>query len=496
MMKMRRNGRRTRTTIRLMVASVVLIAGLGLGVTSYERSGLVLPGLEWNGVCAADFAFVTTTDYTTGASSVIRLDGSYSVDRNVAALHSDAVARYYDHKVFVVNRYLGDNIQILDPASSFSTLRQFTVGTSSDPHDIAVLSDTKAYVTRYNESVLWIVDPSTGAQTGSVDLSGLADGDGTPEMDQMAVVGGRVFVTIQRLDRSTTWGPVGDSYVAVIDAAADTLVDVDSVTAGNQSILLAGSNPASDIQLDPCAGKLYVSCVGFWGLQDGGVEVIDPSTLQSEGFLFTEASAGGDVNDVEIVCAEKGYAIITDASFNTSLIAFDPATGTKTGILYAPGDFVLNDIEVSPQRELFLADRTATRPGIRIYSTITDDEITVNPIDVGLPPFDISFSAATQTGLDTHTPGPASLGHNYPNPFNPQTTIPFTLDRAAVVEVSIFDASGRHVRGLLNEFRAPGPNTIVWDGRDDMARPVSSGVYFARMKAGGHTATRKLVLIK
>jgi hypothetical protein len=180
-----------------------------------------------------------------------------------------------------------------------------------------VVSDTKAYVTRYNDTALWIIDPSTGTHTGSVDLSGLADADGTPEMDQMAVVGNDLFVTIQRLDRQTTWGPVGTSYVAVVDIAADTLVDVDASTPGDQSILLTGTNPATEIQLNPCTGELYLSCVGFWGLQDGGVEIVDPATFQTEGYIFTEASAGGDISDVEIICEEKGYAIITNASFHT-----------------------------------------------------------------------------------------------------------------------------------------------------------------------------------
>jgi hypothetical protein len=398
--------------------------------------------------------------------------------------------------MFVVNRFGGDNIQILDPSASFSTLRQFTVGTSSDPHDIAVVSDTKAYVTRYNDTALWVVDPSTGVQTGFIDLSGLADPDGTPEMDQMAVHGDHLFVTIQRLDRLTTWGPVGTSYVAVVDIATDGLVDTDPVTPGIQSILLTGTNPATDIQLNPCTGKLYVSCVGFWGLQDGGVEIIDPVTFTSEGFLFTETSAGGDISDVEIVCEEKGYAIITDANFYTVLIAFDPSTGTKTGTMYSPNDFVLNDIEISPGRELFLADRTPTRPGVRVFDTVTDTEITSIPIDVGLPPFDISFSATIQTGIENGAPPAAMLGQNYPNPFNPETMIPFSLERGGRTILSIYNAAGQRVRLLLDDHRSAGTHEIRWDGSDDLAKPVSSGVYFVKLQAERYSATRKIVLLK
>jgi hypothetical protein len=168
----------------------------------------------------------------------------------------------------------------------------------------------------------------------------------------------------------------------------------------------------------------------------------------------------------------------------------------KTGTLYAPGDFVLNDIEISPARELFVADRTPTRPGIRIYETIANTEITSVPLDVDLPPFDISFSVVTQTGIKADVPGAATLGHNYPNPFNPETTIPFSLDRAARTTLSIYNATGQRVRVLVDDHRPAGPYEIAWDGRDEMARPVSSGVYFVKLQAGDFSVSRKLVLLK
>jgi len=88
---------------------------------------------------ATDFAFVTTTDYQTGSASVIWLDSKYATEKDVVPLHSDAVARFFDGYIYVINRYLGDNIQILDPANGYTTVRQFTVGNGTDPHDILVV---------------------------------------------------------------------------------------------------------------------------------------------------------------------------------------------------------------------------------------------------------------------------------------------------------------------------------------------------------------------
>ncbi|MCK4775727.1 MAG: hypothetical protein KAT30_13100, partial [Candidatus Krumholzibacteria bacterium] len=374
------------------------------------------------------FAFVTTTDYSTGSCSTIELDGTYRVTKNVAPIHSDAVARYHDGYIYVVNRAGADNIQILDPDNNFSTVRQFSTGNGSNPQDVAFASATKMYVTRYETNTMWIMNPQTGIQTGSVDFSSFADADGLCEMHQMCRYRDFVFVTIQRIDRDNFWVPVGDSYVAVIDVNTDTFVDTDPITPGVQAIALSNANPFSEIQLDPWTGQLYVGCAGYWGLLDAGVETIDPVSLVTSGTMFGETAAQGDILDVEIINDHMGYCLIQNASFTTDLISFDPSTGTKVQTVYAPGAWVLQDIDRAPTGELFLADRTAVNPGIRVYDSRTGAEITPDPLDVGLPPFDITFSVEVQTGVG-NTPTIASLGQNYPNPFNPSTTIPYSVDR-------------------------------------------------------------------
>ena len=380
-----------RSGIRTLGIVVAVIAAAFLAAGCEEDTAAPPPPTSKS----TAFAFITTTDFLTGSASVIWFDQSRSVDQNVASVHSDAVARYFGGLIYVVNRFGGDNVQVLDPSNGFSDVRQFSVGNGTDPHDILVVSDTKAYVTRYNTTELWIVDPTTGTQTGSIDLSTLADSDGMPEMDRMIRVGDRVFVSIQRLDRNTKlWDPAGESYIAVIDVTTDMLVDTDPVAAGTQPITLTGTNPFSAIEVDPVSGRLCVAAVGKFGAMDGGVEMVNPSTLRSEGYVFTEATVGGDITDAVLVSAEKGYVIFTDGNFNNTLQAFSPLSGTKTDIVYAPGAFVLQDIALAPNGELFLTDRTPTKPGIRIYDADTGDEITTDPIDVGLAPFSITFGTA------------------------------------------------------------------------------------------------------
>ena len=93
-------------------------------------------------------------------------------------------------------------------------------------------------------------------------------------------------------------------------------------------------------------------------------------------------------------------------------------------------------------------------------------------------------------------PSPARLAPNFPNPFNPGTTIPYALDRAATVRLEIRDVAGRLVRTLVNAPRAAGAHTASWDGRDDAGRGQASGVYVAHLEADGARQSAKLVLMR
>ena len=96
---------------------------------------------------------------------MIDVDAPWTADVNVEGVGSDPKVRHALGRHYVINRFLGDNIQIIDPAT-FQTIRQFSTGAGTNPQDIAVVSDTKAYVTAYDGTDLLIVNPTTGAITG------------------------------------------------------------------------------------------------------------------------------------------------------------------------------------------------------------------------------------------------------------------------------------------------------------------------------------------
>ena len=122
----------------------------------------------------------------------------------------------------------------------------------------------------------------------------------------------------------------------------------------------------------------------------------------------------------------------------------------------------------------------------------------------------VRLLAADYTARDLVLDGVASqvaaprdfaLGANFPNPFNPSTTIPYRIPAVAgmqpvPVRLEIFNSLGQHVRFLLDETRAPGHYRARWDGRDDAGRAIGSGVYLYRLLAGEAIDAGKMVLLE
>lgn len=91
---------------------------------------------------------------------------------------------------------------------------------------------------------------------------------------------------------------------------------------------------------------------------------------------------------------------------------------------------------------------------------------------------------------------PWGLGQNRPNPFNPTTTIPFTVDLGGSTRLRIFDGEGRVVRTLLDRHLTAGEWTATWDGRMDTGGEAASGTYFYRLETPGGEITRRMTLLK
>jgi len=113
----------------------------------------------------------------------------------------------------------------------------------------------------------------------------------------------------------------------------------------------------------------------------------------------------------------------------------------------------------------------------------------------------LDIFAHTLTSIEDSAPSaPATpgivLGPALPNPFNPRTTIPIELDRAAHARLGIYDSGGRRIKVLVDRSLAAGRHRFQWDGRSSQGMPVASGVYLVRLRVGNEETTRRVALLK
>ncbi len=118
--------------------------------------------------------------------------------------------------------------------------------------------------------------------------------------------------------------------------------------------------------------------------------------------------------------------------------------------------------------------------------------------DMGAFPSPYGKPVAVQA---TPPPKTFSLSQNVPNPFNPSTTIQFSLPQAGPVSLSIYDVNGRRVRTLVDGRADVGRHSVIWDGRDALGREVASGVYLYRLTTGANakhspTSAKRTTLVR
>ena len=443
-------------------------------------------------------AFVLTSDYSTGSLSAMDLS-TRAVSKDVASVYSDAAIRFYGGLIYVVNRYGQDNIQVIDPGAGYTTLSQFSTGPGTNPQDIAFVSPSQAYVSLYERSYIQECNPATGALLDTISLSPFADGDHLPEMAHMTMVGNTLFVAIQRLDRLNGYVPSGPGLVAVVNTLTNTLIDVDPVAPGTQAIALTDSNPVTDFIQVPGTTELWIGCAGEFGLNDGGIEAIDAATLREVGVVSTEAQLGGDIGDAAWYSATHSYAIVSDASYNSSLVSFNPATGAKIGTVRSPGGFSLPDCALDDRGELLVADNGITTAGLYVYQAGTDAPL-AGPLNCGLPPVAIVFDV-TNVSAGVTPPGAAvgtsllALDPPSPNPSRTSISLAARLEVAAHLDVSVFDLTGRRVATLAHGDRPAGEVALRWALKDGGGRRVPAGVYLIHAEAGGMQSTRRVAVM-
>jgi uncharacterized membrane-anchored protein len=132
-----------------------------------------------------------------------------------------------------------------------------------------------------------------------------------------------------------------------------------------------------------------------------------------------------------------------------------------------------------------MRDQGATRE--EIHAAVVE---LLEGFGIGLPEESGNTSSETASGE------PYIQVQSYPNPFNPQTEIAYSLPENSYVKLTIYNIQGQKVATLLDEYQSAGTKSVIWDGCDESGDPVASGVYLYRIEAGSQTVTNRMVLLK
>ena len=267
----------------------------------------------------------------------VRDDTQFSVEDDIEVISSDPVARVEDGRPLVINRYNFDNLQGLDPSSGLQTSFQYSLGNGANPHDAVILPSAPAaapaglaFVTRYEPPYndVAVMDLEDGSIVDHVDLTPYArNPDHLPRADQALLHDGLLYVTMEDTDLSFTRFMNG--RVVVIDPILRQPIDV---------IDLAGQNPFEALEYSQATGLIYVGLAGIFPGRlaqalTGGIEVIDPATRQAR-LLVDDDALGGNVSALALHSADRGYCVVSDASFHNYVKAFDPTTGEVLGTVF------------------------------------------------------------------------------------------------------------------------------------------------------------------
>ena len=88
------------------------------------------------------------------------------------------------------------------------------------------------------------------------------------------------------------------------------------------------------------------------------------------------------------------------------------------------------------------------------------------------------------------------LAQNFPNPFNPTTTIHYDLKEVGQIALRVYNVMGQQVRELVRQVQPAGTYSVVWDGRDRHGQEMANGVYFYELRAGAFRSMRRMVLMQ
>lgn len=366
-----------------------------------------------------------------------------------------------------------------DPAPDYPADRtagnlalQATAGTSAD---WAVTEPDIYYLAGFVYDMVLLDGPAGPASTGRATSYWLGDTNADGEVD--------VANDINRL---------GNTYgLPDTDGAFDAVCDVGPTDTGSPRGI---PQPNDDHEIG--FEDMMVFALNYTVVSPGGKALDTPSSggvppvlawrpVADEVWALSLVEGGGDLRGLNLkadlppglTCTvQKGE--LTAAQPAPSFLRNVPGHGLDAGLALFGGD----------------AGFTGAGELVRVTFSepVADVRVGVTARDQGNADLAVQMSQVSPANLPTR----ASFAPNYPNPFNPRTTLAFALPEGRHVNLAVYGLNGTRIRTLVDARRAAGNHEVVWDGRDEAGRPVAAGAYFARIQAGDFRQIRKMVLVK
>jgi len=439
---------------------------------------------------------IYTIDVSTGAASHI---GTTTTAQSIADIAFDNSGQMYAHN-------LSNTIYLINKTNGSATLLGNTGFNAAGPWhglDYSFHNNTM-YMATYN-SITWektvrSVNLTTGNTTseGTINhfVGGFAiihtesPGPGSPEPNITVEPESLIFDT-------TAVGSSSVDMLSVTNTGSDTLLiynlySPDSIFSANLSSfdLLPGESQDIQVTFAPLQQNTY----------EGDLFIIsnDPDTdtlvvlLTGVGFILApkifidpmslafDTTAAGSTNLKLLTIYNTGNANLTisnisstESVFSTNLTSYD----------IQPEDSQMVQVAFTPTEPIIYSSN------LFVISNDSEMDTLIVPVSgVGI--------MLTRIELDAQLPDILVLYPNYPNPFNPFTTLRYDLPENCHVNITIYDMLGRQIKTLINQTQDAGYRSVIWDATNDYGKPMSAGIYLYQIQAGEYMQTKKMVLLK
>lgn len=376
-----------------------------------------------------------------------------------------------------------DGMFVLDVSDPSNPQKIGEIASNGETREIAV-QDTIAYLADWTGGLrtVNISDPQNPVELGVYDA-----------IDAWrVVVNGQYAYVIEAIANMPYWLRVldiSDLGNPVEIGALQFPGSVDDIVARNDTVYAAAdnaglriidvSNPTNPVEIGNYplqrVSDIFLRdqtvFLASWDHPNGGFVILDVSDPTSPALIGQYSDPGFSPFNLYV---EGDYAILDDTFGELHMFFIEDLSNPQLVEQYLMPDLVT---------DIFVKDSLVYVSNARVGTQIVKNELYI----VGIP---------GEGEFDGIIPASVELHQNYPNPFNPTTTIRYNLPRNAKISLKVYNVLGETIRTLVDDLQSAGSKSVVWDGRNDYGKTVSSGIYFYRLQSKNSVQTKKMMLLK